>query len=397
MTTHQSATTQAPRQPEPSAPPGVAAGKPGATKLPNGRELPPTGYEAQRTAVSPATQNDPATAQQTNPLGGTEDSITTLGGTFTRERFAKHMSEASGDKRRGAEMRLSFLASEGVDCQKIALVQTVACQRQLKDETDKTPFYGGSDKRSERATGGGTNVDREEGYDNPAFGAPNDDLEEAETAALREALDVGDDSVKAQKSVKKGHVGGRKGRFATKSWLEDKSKLKWNEGDTIETTFEVAAVGQEGALAGVYLGTVAWSYTVSANDVISLTGLTLVSAGTPTQEFSDAAAKWNAQSYTHDRYFSPDEAVQDGYLSTHKTHHAGDGHLSVDVDNQDVALTSRTAVPAAPDVAALKQLQDDLTALETRKTAGNALPTDDVDKANLTFQIARYAKLLPAQ
>jgi nucleoid-associated protein YgaU len=66
-------------------------------------------------------------------------------------------------------------------------------------------------------------------------------------------------------------------------------------GQTYEQTFEATALVLSGPLANTYLGSVAWGYASTEAGVSNLTppAVTVVSYGTPSAQFTEAATQWN--------------------------------------------------------------------------------------------------------
>ncbi len=240
------------------------------------------------------------------------------------------------------DVKLEFTPYQVVDCDEIAMTQTVVAMilnRQMRISTAQTARGLSAAEGTE-----GKAIDRLSGRTSPMYGENN-----------------------AGGTASTAHFGSRTGNGrGDKAWITDSPGRDGttpartrNPGDQQSLRFETCAICKSGADEGVYYGCVNWGYSIAdSTDTFVEDPFELASRGTPSAEFLLAAKKWNDQTVP--------VATDDLPLPTHTTHQT---------DMTEAQLNAR------------------VTAL--RSTLAG-LAAGHVNRAQITFEIKVYEDILGA-
>jgi len=189
------------------------------------------------------------------------------------------------------DVKLEFNPYQVVDCEDIALTQSSVAL------INGTPVFASPADRSRALTAAegteGLAIDRLSGKKSPYYGRNNSGTVAAGT----------------QSGERTGTGGSEKRK---KAFLSDKPGLAVRSaGKKLAMDFESCAICAKGVDQDVYYGCVSWGFDIDAVDKFTEHPFNLISKGTPSTNFLEAAKKWNAQTVP--------VATDDLPLPTHKT------------------------------------------------------------------------------
>ncbi|MBF2065982.1 MAG: DUF4157 domain-containing protein [Calothrix sp. C42_A2020_038] len=229
-------------------------------------------------------------------------------------------------------VRLEFLPYPVVDCERIAMTQTVV------STYAGNLVYGSTARRDRSLTAAegteGVGIDRLSGRSQPYYGTNN----AGNTAGIA-------------------HFGSRTaGNRPDRAWIEDTPGFDGSNpassrtaGDTMSQQFETCAICTQGRDINAYYGCVSWGFNIDVSNNFTESAFALVSRGTPSADFLAAARKWNAQ--------TTPVATTDLPIPSHTTHNT---HMT------------------------RNELNAEITSLETRL---RGLPAGHADIPQITFEL----------
>lgn len=258
-----------------------------------------------------------ATAGSALPV---QRAVKTNGGEFDTDYHSKIEQAKPGSKKRvGSKIKIKFSAGKWIQSKQIGLTQTVKAMKSTSltgpvDTRATARLSKGAEYESALHPGEGSDVGR--GIDRVVF-AKDKAKKETTVPIINPMYGVGagadvSDELGDTPASGNAHFGLRKYDPKTKTttndpaWMTDApartitmKKVKVGGVDVVqpsarfELTFETAALVLEGRYQNVYLGSVSWGWKSDDHGNVTLEPFGPVSAGAPTQDFMDAARKWN--------------------------------------------------------------------------------------------------------
>lgn len=234
--------------------------------------------------------------------------VRTNGGEWDTSTYAAAGPSTGAGSRVGADIGLSFTPVEPVEAPAIGLVQTVRTFKSSGPATglDTVAVPRGSPNKASitlTAAEGDEGRAIDQGDSGDADTLPNTNplynVENTPGAVSATLTDVGASSSYGTHAHRTARAAG--GFDVGAATLSDRPRRVVDfAGQLWRQDFEAAALVLNGALAGTYLGSVAWGWQLDAAGAVTLVPpvLTVVRAGPPTADFMAAARKWNAARFT---------------------------------------------------------------------------------------------------
>jgi hypothetical protein len=213
--------------------------------------------------------------------GVIQRAVDTHGGAWDIDKYER---VSSGNFRGALADRLRFTPNTNVDATKIGFIQTLKNRRNgARAVVNNEPVLEGRAIPA-GSPQEGTYIDRVSDRNNPVYGG--EDLTASQTIA---------------DSAPQGNTDfGHRYRDSSNAWkakdatLYDRPRLS-NAARDSEQRFETSAIALEGAQKNTYYGSVQWGWKTDGSGDHQLLPLQVVSQGTPTATFMQAADLWNAQ------------------------------------------------------------------------------------------------------
>jgi hypothetical protein len=196
----------------------------------------------------------------------------------------------------GAEITITFEASDKVDAKKIAFIQTVLTSK------DGTHAPGGSKNEKQEKIQGGRVIP--EGK--PGAGTHIDQWADVRTplVGMKDATDLSNPTPNPKYTETGWHYLDSNKEFVNHdAWMHDEPNISSGDRYTsvdglyknLSQRFETAAVAIEGNQAGTYYGSVEWGWEKGPKDKEPrLLDFKIKSKGDPSSTFMEAAKLWNA-------------------------------------------------------------------------------------------------------
>ncbi|MCI0564122.1 MAG: DUF4157 domain-containing protein [Nitrososphaera sp.] len=259
------------------------------------------------------------------------------------------------------DARIEFLPYRIVDCDQIAMVQTVV------SSVGGSLAYGSAARRSRSLTAAegteGLGIDRLSGRSLPYYGTTN-----------------------AGTTGGNAHFGSRTGtNRPDRAWMEDApgfpgtAASNRTAGQTLSQHFETCAICIQGTDEDAYYGCVSWGFDIDASNNFTEAPFERVSKGTPSGDFLAAARKWNAQ--------TTPVATTDLPIPGHTTRNEHMTLSELNTEIRSLETTLRGLAPGDADVPQitfeLRVLRDIRDAIEYNEDQGYLTPVIEMIQAKV--------------
>jgi hypothetical protein len=303
----------------------------------------------------------------------------------------------------GVDMLLSFRPKKSVNAPKIGLVQSVRSYK------SNNPIFWqpGQEARTvpDGEEGAGYRIDRISTANNPVYGS--DDLDEDLDLKETPKSNAPDDEVAHPEPGESNNatytLGARTANKVEKAKLYDTPHLD-KPALSAGQEFETTALGLDGWNKDDYFGSVRWGWQSNAMGVVSKIDFTKVSDGDPSDNFTEAAKKWNENTESNlkeieseddaNKYFKTQSDVEVDFLGVKLMIKKGVllescGDLLYEIKSPSFKITTRGLVISVhPDILKNKSID---TETETKNSAEIKVKDDGNE---MTMRLGNKAQVL---